>query len=95
MPTPWTALTGPNEAYLLDEYERYRRDPNSVHAETRAFFAQAGPPPSGGELPATRTGPPGADGQASLVAAVGELATAIREYGHRAARLDPLGTEPA
>ncbi|HEX2323805.1 MAG TPA: 2-oxoglutarate dehydrogenase E1 component, partial [Chloroflexota bacterium] len=45
-------------------------------------------------VPAVPDGAGGAVADAARVAAVGALATAIREYGHRAARLDPLGTPP-
>jgi 2-oxoglutarate dehydrogenase E1 component len=35
---------GPNAGYVLDLYERFQRDPLSVDAETRAFFAGWQPP---------------------------------------------------
>ncbi len=51
---------------------------------------------SGTLTPAPLQGANGAGQAAELVAAVGELAAAIREYGHLAARLDPLaGTSPS
>ena len=34
----WEEFTGPNAAYVLELYERYRQDPGSVDAQTRAFF---------------------------------------------------------
>ena len=95
-------LTGPNEAYLLGEYERFQRDPDSVDETTRRFFESAGAP--GAAVTSSATTPPIASVQsvngvvsgspADLIAAVGDLASAIREYGHNAARLDPLGSEP-
>jgi len=34
---------GPNAGYVLDLYERYKQDPSSVDAETRALFANWSP----------------------------------------------------
>ena len=36
---------GPNAGYVLDLYERYRLDPQSVDPDTRAFFENWSPPP--------------------------------------------------
>ncbi len=89
---------GPNEAYVLDLYERYQRDPQSVDPTTREFFAQWHPP-----SPSSRNGtaaavpaaaPASPDVDLDKVASVANLCQSIREYGHLAARLDPLGTEP-
>ncbi len=41
---PWRDFQGVNEGYALELYERYRQDPNSVDAATRAFFEQCTPP---------------------------------------------------
>ena len=93
----WRELTGPNEAYLLEQYERYQRDPGGIDAATRAFFEESGPPPVSTRPAGGSATPAGSDqngAPAALIAAVGELATAIREYGHRAAQLDPLGSDP-
>lgn len=40
----WGEFHGPNAGYIIELYERYRRDPNSVDAETRAFFDTWTPP---------------------------------------------------
>ncbi len=34
----WQEFTGLNRGYVLELYEKYRQDPSSVDAETRAFF---------------------------------------------------------
>ncbi|MBZ0294302.1 MAG: 2-oxoglutarate dehydrogenase E1 component [Anaerolineae bacterium] len=81
---------GPNAGYILELYDRYRDDPASVSDEARAFFEHWTPPTS-------------TDGARSAVAAAPEiqtivgavnLAQSIRGYGHLAAQLDPLGSEP-
>ena len=94
---------GPNAGYVLELYERYRQDPNSVDAATRAQFARWQPPLESAITPA----PPSSNGQTPAVAqtlaaatasqtALGavRLAAAIRKYGHLAAQIDPLGSEP-
>ncbi|SVD88718.1 uncharacterized protein METZ01_LOCUS441572, partial [marine metagenome] len=42
---------GPNAAYILELYEKYLADPNSVDAETRAGFARWTPPMDGPSPP--------------------------------------------
>jgi 2-oxoglutarate dehydrogenase E1 component len=85
----WQGFTGVNLGYVLELYERFRKDPSSVDPATRALFEQ-GPPPA-----AEATPTPAADGRA-LEKAVGavNLAQSIRRYGHLAAQLDPLGKRP-
>ncbi len=81
---------GPNLGYVLELYESYREDPESVDERTREFFETWSPPR------------PDANGRAPTVAGVdtGKIVgavkyiRAIRDFGHRAARLDPLGGEP-
>jgi 2-oxoglutarate dehydrogenase E1 component len=102
----WEQFYGPNAGYLLELYDRFRADPGAVDPETRAIFEHQPPPdglvarrPAAAVAPAPAAAatarPPAAEtADASLVAAAGSLATAIREYGHRAAHLDPLGSEP-
>jgi 2-oxoglutarate dehydrogenase E1 component len=89
---------GVNAGYVAELYERYRQDPASVDAATRAFFEAGyapadGPSTTDGARP--RTGPPAgaAYDVASVVGAV-NLAECIRKYGHLGAQLDPLGAQP-
>src|SRR6476620_6792895 len=79
----WQEFSGLNRGYVLELYEKYRRDPASVDPETRAIFEQWTPPT---EAPAVHDGIAYAR---SVGAAL--LAQAIRPYGHLAASLDPLG----
>ncbi len=78
---------GPNYGYIVELYERYRENPNSVDAATRRLFDQWKPP----EQPAALPGTPDLD---KLIGVV-NLTQAIRSYGYLAARLDPLGRSPA
>lgn len=94
--TSWNEFHGPNAAYLLDLYDRYRENPGAVDAATRAFFEAWTPPtaePDGAvAFPTPAVTAPAADFE-QIMGAV-NLAKAIREYGHLAAQLDPLGGEP-
>ncbi len=113
------SFAGPNAGYVLELYERYARDPSSVDAATREFFASWVPPDaeeredgaataSGAAAPAAvarpaaevlsledaMPSPIGPHDAVRLAMGATALAQAIREYGHLAARVDPLGSEP-
>ena len=83
----WQEFSGLNRGYVLDLYDKYRQDPASVDAETRAIFEQWTPP--GEDAPAPAAGL----ALQKIVGAV-NLAQSIRRYGHLAAQLDPLGSPP-
>lgn len=78
---------GPNAAYVLELYDRYRKDPQSVDEETRAFFDNWKP-----EEDSTARGVKTTE--IAKIVGVANLAQAIRERGHLHAHLDPLGTPP-
>ena len=84
----WEEFSGLNRGYVLELYEKYRQNPASVDAETRALF-------EGWTPPADDVAPAAAEG-VSLHRVVGaaNLAQSIRRYGHLAAHLDPLGSVP-
>ncbi len=82
----WRDVTGFNVGYVAELYERYRRDPESADAATRAFFEHWTPPVDGA-----------VSAQAADVAKIvgaANLAVAVRRYGHFQASLDPLGGPP-
>jgi len=82
----WGEFAGLNRGYVLELYEKYRRDPASVDAATRELFQQWTPPAADIDEAAPISGE-------SIHKAVGavNLAQSIRRYGHLAAKLDPLG----
>jgi 2-oxoglutarate dehydrogenase E1 component len=90
----WLDVSGINRGYVLELYDRFRQDPASVDAETRAFFESWTPPADAAEEIAQQAQP--ADAGTPLRAAVSavNLAQSLRRYGHLAAQLDPLGAKP-
>jgi 2-oxoglutarate dehydrogenase E1 component len=81
---------GVNAGYVLELYERYRQNPESVDADTRKAFESWTPTELGAEpVAAGQTLP-----NVQVVVGAANLAESIRRYGHLAARLDPLGTDP-
>jgi len=77
---------GSNLGYVLELYERYQRDPDSVDKASRRLFDQW--KPAGLETAIA----PGTDFQ-KLIGVV-NLAQAIRSYGYLAAQLNPLDSSP-
>ncbi len=87
------ALTGPNEAYIVELYERYLHDPSSVPPEWQQFFRYWAPAAALGRSGVPEAVTPPVELRRKIVAAH-QLANAIRQFGLLAARLDPLGSEP-
>jgi 2-oxoglutarate dehydrogenase E1 component len=85
----WQGFTGINRGYVLELYERFRKDPSSVDPETRALFEQWTPPAEANASPV-----PSSDISTRAAVAAVNLAQSIRRYGHLAAQLDPLGSKP-
>lgn len=72
---------GPNAGYVLELYDKFRSNPISVDEEARKFFENWKPNGANHERPSDW----------KTVLAVARLAQSIRQFGHLAARLDPLG----
>ncbi len=90
----WTPFSGVNAGYVFELYERYLQDPASVDAATRAYFERWTPPDTIAADADAVPAPAGGSPDIAKVAAVVKYAQAIREFGHLAAELDPLGTPP-
>jgi 2-oxoglutarate dehydrogenase E1 component len=90
-------FTGQNLAYVLELYDRYLESPDSVDKATAAFFQNWSP-----EIQVYEDGvveqviltPVPATVDMHIVVGAVEYVQAIRQFGHLAAKLDPLGTEP-
>jgi 2-oxoglutarate dehydrogenase E1 component len=79
-----------NAGYVLELYERYRQNPESVDAATREAFQSWTP----ADADAAPVGPGLALPNVHVIVGAANLAESIRRYGHLAARLDPLGSDP-
>src|SRR5688572_19993078 len=80
-----------NDGYIAEVYEAYRRDPASVDESWRQFFRFAE------QIGGTGTGSTTVAADPVYlrkVAGAAALVDAIRQYGHLAVQIDPLGTPP-
>ncbi|KDE49634.1 2-oxoglutarate dehydrogenase E1 component [Geobacillus sp. CAMR5420] len=99
---PWSQFYGPNLGYVIEMYEQYLDDPNSIDPELKQLFEQWGAPvleepvsPADDETAKTHQTfrlPETPTIFSKLVAAV-KLADSIRHYGHLAADTNPLVKE--
>lgn len=93
---------GPNAGYVLALYEQYCKNPDSVDAETRAYFQTPGNVPLDRPVVAAGSTPELAHSNQSngtkrgitIGAAAARLARFIRQRGHLEADVDPLGVRP-
>ncbi|MFC3885736.1 2-oxoglutarate dehydrogenase E1 component [Bacillus songklensis] len=92
---PWHKFHGPNLGYVMEQYERYMNDSDSISEELKELFLKWGAPPSFEEnrikeveddLPAISQSTTNIE---KLVKTV-KLAEYIRSYGHLAARINPM-----
>src|SRR5712691_7606950 len=83
---------GPNAGYVVELYERYQRDPASLPPSTRAWLEKL----TSAEIEAAEEAVDLTVSEVTIDLIVGasSLARAVRAYGHLAAHLDPLETEP-
>ncbi|RRR76345.1 MAG: 2-oxoglutarate dehydrogenase E1 component [Candidatus Viridilinea halotolerans] len=84
----WQQFHGPNAGYLIELYERFLVDPETVDVATRELFAQWQPELAEADV---------AEGEAldvTRVVGAARLIRYLREMGHLAARIDPLGSDP-
>src|SRR3954471_23115794 len=84
-------FAGVNAAYVLELYERYRQDPESVDPATRKAFESWTPADASSASAETI---PAAGARLHVVVGAANLAESIRRYGHLAASVDPLGSTP-
>jgi 2-oxoglutarate dehydrogenase E1 component len=90
MPAPITSVY--NDGYIAEQYEAFRRDPASVDESWRQFFRVA---QQFGGAPSTATTVAADPAYLRKVAGAAALVDAIRQYGHLAVQLDPLGSAPS
>jgi 2-oxoglutarate dehydrogenase E1 component len=85
---------GPNLAYILQLYDRFLEDPDSVDKPSRELF-QKWTPTAPAELALRIASLKQTAPDLVPLSAAADLAQAIRSRGYLAAHLDPLGSKPA
>ncbi|QSO53417.1 2-oxoglutarate dehydrogenase E1 component [Alicyclobacillus curvatus] len=96
----WNDFLGPNYAYVLELYDKYRADPNSVDEAMQQYFNRAARNQQEQQARAT-TGTSGPEPRAGdvrsedvrVVIAAVQLTRNIREFGHLSARINPLAKD--
>jgi 2-oxoglutarate dehydrogenase E1 component len=91
MSLAWNDFQGVNAGFVLELYEKFRADPQSVDEPTRAFFRTWSPPEPGAADADVATSLSATLHPRIVTGAVG-LANSIRLYGHLSATIDPLGS---
>lgn len=94
--SPWQQFSGPNLGYVMDLYEMYMKDPNSVDPEMKEVFDKWGAPATA-KTGATTVGQadvsfqmPAIHNQLSKIVAAVKYADNIRTYGHLIANINPI-----
>src|SRR5690606_25054109 len=88
--SPWSAFSGPNLGYVLEQYDLFLQSPEEVEPElVELFKAYGGPVFADGQQLVATAAVTGTGDYKKVLAAV-KLAESIREYGHLAADLYPL-----
>ncbi|NLY79045.1 MAG: 2-oxoglutarate dehydrogenase E1 component [Lysinibacillus sp.] len=89
----WSAFSGPNLGYVMEQYELFLQNPEEVEPELVALFQQYGAPIVEESFTEIQTAVTPQSDLKKVFAAV-QLADAIRAYGHYAADLYPLKDRP-
>ena len=90
---------GPNAGYVLDLYERYQKNPDSVDPATRVTFEKWTPAPeavhrNGSAPPSPAVSAPPAPADVMKVVEAARVARLVRELGHLTAHINPLSSDP-
>jgi 2-oxoglutarate dehydrogenase E1 component len=88
----WQDFSGINRGYVLELFERYRRDPGSVDEATRRYFERWSPTEEPAQ--AARVADERRTERTDAIVGAVALGESIRRYGHLAAKIDPLGATP-
>ncbi|MDZ5471634.1 2-oxoglutarate dehydrogenase E1 component [Bacillus sp. 31A1R] len=89
--TAWQGFHGPNLGYVMELYENYIQDPESIDPEMKAYFDEFGPPQQENVSPTEQVvSAPASRNQMEVMIKAVQLADNIRAYGHLAADIYPL-----
>lgn len=88
--SPWSAFSGPNLGYVMEQYDLFLQSPEEVEPELVSLFQQFGAPVVVEGDVAVVSGSAAPAGDYKKVLAAVKLADAIRSQGHLAADIYPL-----
>ncbi len=88
--SPWSAFSGPNLGYVMEQYDLFLQSPELVETELVELFHQFGAPGVVEGDVAVYEGTASHGGDYKKVLAAVKLAEAIRTHGHQAADIYPL-----
>lgn len=93
--TPWSAFSGPNLGYVMEQYDLFLQSPDEVDSELVSLFQQYGAPtiastPSSANVATSAVEPNNFE---KVIRAI-QLADAIRAHGHLTADIYPLNDGP-
>lgn len=92
----WREFSGPNLGYVMELYEKYLQDPESIDSEMREVFDEWGPPATARQTESTRGQAdisfqmPATHNRLSKLVAAVKYADNIRTYGHLIADINPI-----
>ncbi|MEK4147856.1 2-oxoglutarate dehydrogenase E1 component [Robertmurraya sp. FSL W8-0741] len=87
----WQGFHGPNLGYVIEMYEAYLENPDSVDEEIKAYFAENGPPTlEKNEIAHSESNVIQVSTPIEKILAAANLADKVRGYGHLAADIYPL-----
>lgn len=88
--SPWSAFSGPNLGYVMEQYDLFLQSPEEVEPELVSLFQQFGAPVEVEGDVAVVSGSAAPAGDYKKVLAAVKLADVIRTQGHLAADIYPL-----
>ena len=93
--TPWSAFSGPNLGYVMEQYDVYLQSPDAVDPELVALFQQYGAPKIPASVSSNSSDTPVVEPNnlEKVIRAI-KLADAIRTHGHLTANIYPLNDGP-
>lgn len=93
--TPWSAFSGPNLGYVMEQYDLFLQSPDDVDPELVQLFQQYGAPKIPASVSSNNSDTPAVEPNnfEKVINAI-QLADAIRTHGHLTANIYPLNDGP-
>ncbi|MEK3977566.1 2-oxoglutarate dehydrogenase E1 component [Psychrobacillus sp. FSL K6-2836] len=93
--TPWSAFSGPNLGYVMEQYDVFLQSPDEVDPELVELFQQYGAPKIPASVSSNSSDTPVVEPNnfEKVIHAI-QLADAIRTHGHLTANIYPLNDGP-